>query len=203
MASEIDVVNMALSRIGANTISSVDDPTNEARLAKLELDQSKSSLLRQANWNFATKWQVMYVTADVVVFPDFKYIFSLPVDYIRVQAMKYPTSTVASGELRSIDRWNITGRYLGTDVESPLMRYTNNAGIGFWDDMAIEALVWRMAANLSSTLSRSETTRAYAAQQFMMAYQLAQNVDGKEKVLDRVTTDGRLLSARRGGSSVW
>jgi hypothetical protein len=207
MSSEIDIVNTALGRIGANLIASLDDPNNEARLSKLELKTTRQTMLRQVNWNFATKWVQLTATADPKVLPEFTNIYRLPHDCLRVQAVKrteQDTSAVTDRGLDTIKRWKVSGNYVGADEANAWCRYTVDADASLFDPMAAEALIWALAANLCGPLSRSAETRNLAEQKAAVSLNTAQKADGKEGTHDPFTTDGRLtVVRRRGGFHGW
>lgn len=209
MATETEVANRALSRIGAEQITSIDDNNKRANLAKTEIEQSRLLLLRDTNWNFATRWkQYDTPSADAFEVPTYTNKFLLPADCLRVQRVYYPYNSGASVAKTDtgpepIRRYNVYGNYLGVDYEQPLLRYTSNVQVGDWDGAALEALIWRVAVNLAVPLSRSADTRVSAERNFAQAYDVAQNIDGREGIQDRLVTDNRLTSARRRGGSVY
>lgn len=206
MATEIDTVNTALGRIGANLIASLDDPNNEARLSKLELKTTRQTLLRQVNWNFATKWVQLIPTADPKVLPEFTFIYRLPHDLLRVQAMKRTEleATATDRGLDTIKRWKVSGNYVGTNEATPWCRYTFDADASLFDPMANEALINALGANLCGPLSRSAETRNLMEQKAAVSLIAAQKADGKEGTHDPFTTDGRLTRVRRrGGFHGW
>ncbi len=59
-----DICNMALAYLGKPTIDHIDEDTELARSCKLHYDQKRQLLLREYNWNFATK------TAKLVLHND-------------------------------------------------------------------------------------------------------------------------------------
>lgn len=199
MTTEVEIANLALNRVGASEISSLDDPVDEARVCKRELAQAISFLLRDTNWNFATKWVTLPPSADGYNFPDFDYTFLLPADYVKVQAVRYPDQRDYQGNLARIKRWNISGRYLGVSYESPVLEYTFDAPVGVWEGMAVEALINRLAYFIATPLSRSQETKAEMQVAMVNSYRLAIAEQGKEGIHDRTTTDNRLRAARGRG----
>ena len=56
MSARIDICNVALvSMLGANSINSLDDDSDEARAMKFCYYIARDAVLEDANWTFATK----------------------------------------------------------------------------------------------------------------------------------------------------
>jgi len=55
MSSKIQICNMALTKLTQNTITAIDEDSNEAENCSLYYDVVLESLLRQFPWNFASK----------------------------------------------------------------------------------------------------------------------------------------------------
>ena len=52
---KIEIINRALTKLGANNIKSLDEKTIEAETALITYDESLSSLLSELDWHFALK----------------------------------------------------------------------------------------------------------------------------------------------------
>jgi len=207
MPTEIEVANLALERIGSNSIMSLDDPNIEARTVKRELEQSRLYLLRHIEWNFAAKWVQLDTPSNDIVLPQFDYVFRAPADMIMIRGLKYPKSGGSASSsvdigLDPIRRWQRVGQYIGTNYSQPVVEYTWDCPIGHWDGSAAEALAWRVASQIAIPLARSADTKNMAIAEYSTTLQFAQNVDGREGVQDRLVTDNRLTGARRRGGGV-
>mgnify|MGYP006935481471 CR=1 FL=1 len=109
ISSETHLVNNALLRIGANTITDIEtDGSHESNTMLQLYGPTRDSLLRQHFWNFATKRVVLAENADT---PDFEWAasYSLPADFIRVKKL-YDTDS----------NFTIEGDQLLTDQQSSL-----------------------------------------------------------------------------------
>ena len=84
MASQVQMVNLALLKFGNVSIQAISDSTPQARFASVLWDIVRDELLSSYGWNFAMK-QVILDTPSATT-PDFKYDykFTLPADYLRV-----------------------------------------------------------------------------------------------------------------------
>ena len=81
MASKVEICNLALQNVGANSITSLVEGTAEANECSLRYDTARLALLNMHIWNFAVKRaQLARLTAT----PEFNYNykFQLPTDFL-------------------------------------------------------------------------------------------------------------------------
>lgn len=114
--SEVQICNMALSRIGIDIpIASLDtEQSKEAAQCRLHYEQVRDAVLADFPWNFAKRRAVLAELADTVP-PGWQYNYALPTDCLRAVAVIPETG----------DRYvyGVTwGRWLGTqwDWDWPL-----------------------------------------------------------------------------------
>jgi hypothetical protein len=83
VGSPVDICNDALRRVGAATITSLDDNTTEAKVCKGAYEDERDTLLDEHNWVFAT---TRFSLARDVAEPDwgYSYAYTLPSTVIRV-----------------------------------------------------------------------------------------------------------------------
>lgn len=81
-ATNEDIANSALSKLGAEEITSLSDTTRRAKLVNRQFNAIRKKLLRSHPWNFAIKRSAL---TDAGTTPDFEYTnqFILPADYLR------------------------------------------------------------------------------------------------------------------------
>lgn len=86
MASKVQIANLALSVLGANEVSDLDNEnTKEANLVNTFWDQVVSEVLEDHTWDFAKKWVSLAEDASYsMVDEKYEYAYSLPGDYIRM-----------------------------------------------------------------------------------------------------------------------
>lgn len=105
--SAVDIVNMALVKLGQGMINTFDDQTDTARAASVLYYHNRDALLRKIPWNFARKWASLAelpsvptiqgmqgeppVSLDIITPSDrgtgqvnFGYAYRLPLDCLRV-----------------------------------------------------------------------------------------------------------------------
>ena len=121
--TNIDIVNRALTRIGAPTITDFTDGSREAEVMNELYDHTYEALLTEAFWNFAQKDQELTQEAKTPTDPNFTYQYLVPTDYIQ-GAYYYSTSGtritdyLRQGErvLANVDR--LFSKYLAKQSEA-------------------------------------------------------------------------------------
>lgn len=84
MAGKIDIVNMALNRLGLATIGSLNDPVPQAQTAAAEFDNARDCVLRDFQWGFAER--VLAQAPLAVAAPDgWQYAYAYPSDCLFVR----------------------------------------------------------------------------------------------------------------------
>lgn len=83
MATEIDIINSALSKIRGRTITSLNDNSAEARLCKVLYPRIRDAALRKHSWRFAVKRVELGLLSETPAF-GFDYAFQLPSDCLKI-----------------------------------------------------------------------------------------------------------------------
>jgi hypothetical protein len=153
--TEASICNVALLRVGQRqTIDSLEEATTEAMACKALYPFARDSLLEEVWWSWATKRQVLALTAETRT--GWSYVYAFPSDCVTARylsaSVRFPAEdqTIPFAFEASDDG---TARVLLTDQESAELVYT--AGItnpNLWSAMARDALAWRLAADLVSAL---------------------------------------------------
>jgi len=86
MATKTDIVNKALTLVGAAPITSITEDTNNAAILRRVYDISLRSILSEGKWNFATKRALLTVSTDTMAWYDTgeTYVYVRPTDIIRI-----------------------------------------------------------------------------------------------------------------------
>ena len=82
MTSEVSICNIALSRVGDNSIISLTEDSKTARLCNLLYKDTRNALLREHAWNFATTRVELALLSSTPSF-GYSYEHQLPSDCIR------------------------------------------------------------------------------------------------------------------------
>ena len=153
MASEVDICNRALQKLGAKRIVSLSEDSTNARACNAAYDLLRDFELELHPWLFAIQRATLAADSEE---PEWgrANAFQLPSDCLRILP-PYPEDN-----LNDLD-WQIEGRKLLTDETAPLyLRYI--ARIEDPNAMAPsfrEALACRIALELAEQLTQSNTKK--------------------------------------------
>jgi len=179
LPSKTGICNLALKRIGANAVTSIDtDDSNEARILVYLYDFVRRALLRSHPWNFAGKRQALSRLSTTPAF-EYSYEYSLPDDCIRVMNL-YDSS----------EKFVIEGRKLLTDETTVNLRYIYDVTIeAYFDPLFVEVFALALAYRLSYNISGNSTVTQEIKLQLDEQMRIAKMVDG---------TEGRFLQVSSG-----
>lgn len=157
MASTVDIINMALTRLHLPTIGSLDDPTPQARLAAREFDNARDCVLRDFRWGFASR---KTTPAPLAGSPDKggTYAYPYPPDCLLVREVKVRDKAIP---FEMADRGGLT--VILAEVSPVDVHYTARVGNAErLDPIFVDALAWRLAT-LFATGVGSDMQKAQAA----------------------------------------
>jgi len=192
IAADIDIVNLALVKLGFETLSDFDDETNvkAANIATASFDNILKVVMSQYPWDFAT--QFFTITAGTLPSASFNPAndsydwtgaFDLPGGYLKAHSVKGQSSIPG-------DDWVQRGSQILTNlgdengqIQAEIIMYISNVGI--YTPAFIDAVAERCAREWAPTLLRvsSENTRLEAT--------------SKDKLRDAASSDGSVGSPRR------
>jgi hypothetical protein len=171
MASDVDIVNNALTKLGEQAILGFTDDSDPGRLANRTFANIRDAMLRENPWNFATKRAQLAAEVTGPVY-EFANSYPLPTDFIRLIEIDNPNRFPYRLEM---------GRIL-CDLASPInIRYVFQVtDADAMDPGFREALSARLAAEWAEALSATNTV---TQQMFQLARQklaVALAIDGQE-----------------------
>lgn len=108
------IVNKALTLVGASPVTSITQDSNNARVLNRVYDISLRSILGECKWNFATKRANLSLSADVLDWYDtgISTVYVKPADIIRIYGVHKP------GIL-----WKELGDYIVSDADNLGLEY--------------------------------------------------------------------------------
>ena len=172
MASEVDIANRALSMLGDQRIISLTDNNKPARAMKARYALLRDAELAAYPWRFAVKRAQLPASTDVPAW-GYSTIYDRPVDDLRaiaVGGIAINDATIgitrsASGYRSEESQYEIIEGRIHTDLSAPL-DYEYIAQItdaGQFDQLFVEALAARMAADAAEELTQSKAKKEHAA----------------------------------------
>jgi hypothetical protein len=150
MASNVEICNRALQKIGAKRITSLtDDDSKNARACNVAFESCKLAELREHPWSFAVARAELAADSEE---PDWGRAnsFTLPADFVRLLPPYEEDNT------NDLD-WQIEGRKILTDDSAPLyIRYIKDVtDPNEMDALFREALACRIALEICEELTQS------------------------------------------------
>ena len=161
---------MALSHVGIrNKIDDIDEASNEAQECKLWYDHVRESLLREATWGFASKYQTL-VEASTSPSADWDYQYRLPSDFLRAVYLtdRERKDTVPIPYLIGEDS---DGGVIFTNQPSPVsLKYIyNSIDESRWPPDFVNAMSWALASAIGAPLADNPKWADRAIQGYKMA----------------------------------
>ncbi|WP_332751824.1 hypothetical protein [Hydrogenophaga sp.] len=181
MASQIQIINVALSRIGANEIQNLTPTadktrlTAEQKLANSCWDIARQDCLRAHPWNFALKdGQLNQI--DGYVGYQFKYAYQLPSDFIRLmQVYGNPT-------------YKVQGRRILLNDEICKIKYVADIQDTMqWDASFTDVMAQRLAHDMGYALTKWSATQHDSMYTiYQQKLKAARYLDSTEDVQDTI-----------------
>lgn len=185
MASEVEICNQALTKVGATRITSLLDDTPQAKTLNAIYSVKRDAELAAKPWTFAIKRASLPASATPPAF-GWSYSYPLPSDFLALVQVGDDWSMYESdgGALFEIESDQATGRMaLLTDQAAPLnVRYVyrvTNAGL--FHPLFVEALACRLAAEVCEPLTQSLAKRQQAWDEYKAAIREARRQNAIEQ----------------------
>ena len=202
--SAVDIVNRALSKLGTDTIRSLDDNTTASRLASNTYDFVRRAELSDMVWNFAlVRTSITYLVdgAGNPIVPAWNYglTYQLPSDCLRVIQVSDIFNGVDLAEYRNQDDreyviegdkliTNMTGNDLSANVQPvggvtptpvplPILYVADVTDTSKFHPLFVEALACKLASDMCERLSQSTIKAQKADAQYTQTMSRARYVN--------------------------
>lgn len=186
--NSIELCSSALVKLGADSISSFEDGTAEAKVATRLYPLVRDAMLSVHPWSFATKKAELPRLA-ITPPTDFTYAYQLPVDFLKA---------LSAGDAmrgRGLD-YQIVGRQLHSDAEAVVLSYLFQPSEGDFPAYFVPALVTRLAAEfclpLTENTSRADRFTRLGEDELKLAKLVDSQQDTPPKVEDFTLIEARL-----------
>jgi len=185
MASEVQICNVALSRLGEDPIISLTEDSKAGRACNLVFTDIRDSLLRAHPWNFAVARASLAQLTTTPVY-GFNYEYQLPTDCLKV------LKTDPEGD--DID-FKIEGRKLLTDEATINILYISRVTDPVqYDPIFMEVFSAKLAAELAVSLTDSITLADFLHQKYEKVLSEARGMDAQEGTPDNIIADAWIES---------
>ena len=176
MADAVSLCNLALSSLGAKSITSLTEDSTAAKECNRVYEHARDSELRAHPWGFA-RAQVK-IAADRV-----DPIFGAAKRYLKPSDCLRILPTEGQDDSAQQDDFQTYGRYIHTDNTSPikLIYVARITDVEQFDQLFRDLLVRRIASDISEKITQSNTKREAARQEYIAAQKEARRVNAFEK----------------------
>lgn len=165
MASEVDISNLALSRLGDSaTISSIDPVEGSAQAEHCDMFYpiARDSLLEMHDWNFATRRAALARLADGS--PNWRFSYAAPKDMLRALAVHPPRAQYnAFTQPFEVEADAHGSLIILTNQEDADLRYTARIqDTTKFPPLFVDALAWLLASYLAGPVIKGDAGAAMA-----------------------------------------
>lgn len=183
MASEVEICNRALQKLGAKRITSLTEDSVNARSCNVAYNVVRDAELRAHPWSFAVRRAELAADVTAPLFGK-QNAFPLPSDFLRL----LPPDPELN--LNNID-WQIEGRSILTNDSAPLqIRYVAKiTDPNTMDPTFREALSARLAWELCEELTQSNQKKGDARTDYTLAIREARRCGAIENIAAKPPED--------------
>ena len=145
--SEVEICNIALTRLGADSIRSFDEDNKRARLSQIMYKHIRDLFLEDYEWTFNTKYKQLALLSGEE-HPQFSFIYSVPSDCFYARQLLDSNGTISSKV-----KWEVYSKKIATNVENAWLRYSLMiTATGFFPMYFVEAVAAQVAAELAPAI---------------------------------------------------
>ena len=204
MAESIaEIVNNALSEVGhTQYIDDLDDPTEEARVAKAVFSTCLRRCLESADgWQFATKRKAL-VNDPTSVRTNWLTAFQLPDDFVKLQTIVVDGAEIPAANLESeytIEANDGGLRVILTNYDPIEIKYTSmNENVKTYSAAFEDALCTILAAKFARALKQDSKLGMGLEQAFYVKIAEASALDKNQRAVNKLQPTTPSLLARGG-----
>ncbi len=182
--SEVKICNLALRKLGARLIESLNDTSQEAVTCNLLYEQVRDTVLREHPWNFAAARVRLAKLAEAPAF-GYSFQYQVPPDCLHLRQL-----------MNAQDEFVVEGDRILTNRDSAHAVYTKRiTNPVLFDPSFVMALAARLAAEIADDITGSNTRVKEMWTLYLNALQAARLADSSEGRED-IRQDEPWLEAR-------
>jgi hypothetical protein len=188
-SSSLDIANRALILVGANTISSFDEDSEEGRVSNSMYEDMIRTLLISSRWRFATKQAQLNLLSDT---PQGRYTrkYQLPSDYLMLHAITVNDLVI---------EYNVYEDEVYADTSEAdvlIADYTFRTAETNFPSYFIMLAEYKLATILATALARDEQMASLFDVQTTRLAQQAKTLDSQQQTTRKLVTS-RFITDRR------
>lgn len=192
MASEVDIANRALGKLGAATIIDLNEDDPKAVAINVAFATVRQAELRRRRWRFSLERHSLPALADAPAF-GFARQFQLPAGCLRViQIGEFDLGpNLSDYRAAPTELWSIEGRKILTNLGAPLKVRTiqDVPDTTQWDAAFVEAFAARLAYECCERITQSDSKKQLAWSDYREAIREAVRANALEVATSEATDD--------------
>lgn len=200
MASDVEIANAALIKLGAGRITSLNDDVNNARVLNARYEAVRDAELRRRKWRFSLRRTSVAALSTAPSF-GFLYQYQVPDGFLRlVQIGEYDLSTDLTDNRRAPEGlYSLEGNAILTNLTAPLkIRYIKQITDESAMDVAFrEAFASRLAYESANEITDDLSKKDDALRDYKMALSEATKANAIEGAVE-YPSDDSWVTARLG-----
>jgi hypothetical protein len=176
MASQVEIANRALTKLGAARIISFADDNKQSRSVNSMFNVVRDAELRAHLWSFTIKRDSLPALTTTPAW-GYDYEYQLPPDCLRLLEVDdiYPGPNLDDYRNANTQEFTIEGRKILTNKDAPLkIRYVSRvADTTQWDATFVEAFACRLAMEMCEDLTQSNSKKESVKDDYNTAIMMA------------------------------
>lgn len=190
---KIEICNIALGRIGIANIERLDEASEAARVCGRYYDFTRQNVLTRFPWTFAARRTQLALLNTVP--QDYKYAYRYPSDVLCIRKL-------FNSEFAGLPKENYykivgdkEGRVIYTNIKNAWLEYTADVqDASQFDAQFIEALAWKLAAEIAFTLTNNMNITQTCIQAYNAYFSDAITKDAEEENLRDMQRDSLVMA---------
>lgn len=180
MISEVDICNLALTKLGDNTISALTDATENARKCKIVYEPTRDSVLRSHSWSFATKIEPLSLIADEEII-NWDYLYVYPSQCLYLVRI-FDENGADDNNYKKLLSPDTNTPCLATNISQAYIEYIKKiTDTNLFDSLFVDALVLKIAAELAIPITGDANLANKFLQEYTYIISEAKKRDAQEK----------------------
>lgn len=179
MASKVEIVNLALQKLGVGAIADLSSTTPQGLAANRVYDIIRQAELRKHPWNFAIKRTTLAAETVGPEDGDWSNRFLLPVDCLRV--LKRSVENIKSV---------VEGQYIYSNEDIYYLRYVYDVtDTGLFDPLFVTSLAFALSVELCDMFTDNSTKKKILIEEYKMSIRDARRYNAFENMSYSGPTD--------------
>ena len=207
MTSTVEICNLALVRIGGQTINALTEGSAQSIHCSLLYEPTRDALLRMVPWRFATARQQLAALTGAAP-AEWSYVYQLPSDCLAARYIEPATGHFTTVDTTGMDpvivgipntatpKFEVRGRQLMSHQPDAVLIYTARIEDPTrFDPLFAEALSYKLAVDLAMPLQSDREMRNLMMRDFRALMSSAMAANGRDAPT-RIDQDASWIAGR-------